>query len=176
MGNPLPAEIFTLYTESNGLQKLLTYFLDSLPSSLHGITLRSISSLLTGRHEFLCCLAHMFLGNRLCHYLLECVFCQCDIRPRQCGTYCYQQFSKDYRCSSGFGFEERQRRRRGEGKKSFLSPEQTRGFALILIPSEKNKRGTEYARLRTGETATSASFSSFFPSSFPPSEQKSISC
>lgn len=36
MGNPLPAEIFTLYTESNGLQKLLTYFLDSLPSSLHG--------------------------------------------------------------------------------------------------------------------------------------------
>ncbi len=38
MGNPLPAEIFQIYTESNGLQKLLTYFLDSLPSSLNGIT------------------------------------------------------------------------------------------------------------------------------------------
>lgn len=37
MGNPLPAEIFTIYTESNGLQKLLTFFLDSLPSSLNGI-------------------------------------------------------------------------------------------------------------------------------------------
>ncbi|CAF3316727.1 unnamed protein product [Rotaria socialis] len=37
MGNPLPSEIFTIYTESNGLQKLLTYFLDSLPSSLNGI-------------------------------------------------------------------------------------------------------------------------------------------
>lgn len=39
MGNPLPAEIYTIYTENNGLQKLLTYFLDSLPSSLTGITL-----------------------------------------------------------------------------------------------------------------------------------------
>ncbi|UJR21780.1 hypothetical protein I4U23_024855 [Adineta vaga] len=35
IGNPLPSEIYTLYTESNGLQKLLTYFLDSLPSSLN---------------------------------------------------------------------------------------------------------------------------------------------
>ena len=38
MGNPLPAEIYSIYTESNGLQKLLTYFLDSLPSSINGIT------------------------------------------------------------------------------------------------------------------------------------------
>jgi CCR4-NOT transcription complex subunit 6 len=37
MGNPLPAEIYTIYTESNGLQKLLTYFLDSLPSSLNAV-------------------------------------------------------------------------------------------------------------------------------------------
>lgn len=37
MGNPLSAEIYTIYTESNGLQKLLTYFLDSLPSSINGI-------------------------------------------------------------------------------------------------------------------------------------------
>jgi hypothetical protein len=42
MGNPLPAEIFTIYMESNGLQKLLTYFLDSLPSSLNGITHKNI--------------------------------------------------------------------------------------------------------------------------------------
>lgn len=45
MGNPLPAEIYTIYTESNGLQKLLTYFLDSLPSSINGITLKNIISL-----------------------------------------------------------------------------------------------------------------------------------
>ena len=37
MGNPLPAEIYSIYTESSGLQKLLTYFLDSLPSSISGI-------------------------------------------------------------------------------------------------------------------------------------------
>lgn len=35
MGNPLPAEIYSIYTESSGLQKLLTYFLDSLPSSIN---------------------------------------------------------------------------------------------------------------------------------------------
>jgi hypothetical protein len=46
MGNPLPAEIFTIFTESNGLQKLLTYFLDSLPSSLNGITNK--------KHVFFC--------------------------------------------------------------------------------------------------------------------------
>ena len=42
MGNPLPAEIYSIYTESNGLQKLLTYFLDSLPSSLNGITHKNL--------------------------------------------------------------------------------------------------------------------------------------
>ena len=36
MGNPLPAEIYSIYTESNGLQKLLTYFLDSITSSMNG--------------------------------------------------------------------------------------------------------------------------------------------
>ncbi len=45
MGNPLPAEIFTIYTESNGLQKLLTYFLDNLPSSLNGIIAKQYSLL-----------------------------------------------------------------------------------------------------------------------------------
>ena len=36
MGNPLPADILSIYMESNGLQKLLTYFLDNLPSSVNG--------------------------------------------------------------------------------------------------------------------------------------------
>jgi len=53
MGNPLPAEIFTIYTESNGLQKLLTYFLDSLPSSLNGIKHKNIFLPFIDRHEFL---------------------------------------------------------------------------------------------------------------------------
>jgi len=37
MGNPLPAEILSIYTESSGLQKLLTYFLDNLSTSINGI-------------------------------------------------------------------------------------------------------------------------------------------
>ena len=60
MGNPLPAEVYTIYTESNGLQKLLTYFLDSLPSSLNGI-----------KHEGMCVrvlstslLLFLFFNNR----------------------------------------------------------------------------------------------------------------
>jgi len=36
-GNPLPPDILSIYMESNGLQKLLTYFLDSLPSSINAI-------------------------------------------------------------------------------------------------------------------------------------------
>lgn len=36
-GNPLPAEILSIYTESNGLQKLLCYFLDNFSSSVNGI-------------------------------------------------------------------------------------------------------------------------------------------
>lgn len=35
-GNPLPSDILAIYAESNGLQKLLTYFLDSLPSLING--------------------------------------------------------------------------------------------------------------------------------------------
>ncbi|CAF1314762.1 unnamed protein product [Rotaria sp. Silwood1] len=37
LGNPLPNEIFTIYSESNGLQKLLAYFLDHFSTSLNGI-------------------------------------------------------------------------------------------------------------------------------------------
>ena len=37
LGNPLPIEILTIYAESNGLQKLLTYFLDNFSTSLSGI-------------------------------------------------------------------------------------------------------------------------------------------
>ncbi|CAF3490840.1 unnamed protein product [Adineta steineri] len=35
LGNPLSAEILSIYTESNGLQKLLSYFLDNFSSSLN---------------------------------------------------------------------------------------------------------------------------------------------
>lgn len=81
MGNPLPAEIFTLYTESNGLQKLLTYFLDSLPSSLHGR--KQILSfdfvLVTNRHEFLSLsptyvYLFIFLGNRFFFLIILLLF------------------------------------------------------------------------------------------------------
>jgi len=73
MGNPLPAEIFTIFTESNGLQKLLTYFLDSLPSSLNGITNKKhvfFLFLFKDRHEFLFVLFHTFSGNR-CYYFVK---------------------------------------------------------------------------------------------------------
>ncbi len=49
LGNPLPGEIFALYTESNGLQKLLTYFLDNYSSSLNGIKQKRI--FFFDRHE-----------------------------------------------------------------------------------------------------------------------------
>ncbi|CAF3335493.1 unnamed protein product [Rotaria sp. Silwood2] len=35
VGNPLSNEIFSIYTESNGLQKLLVYFLDNFSTSLN---------------------------------------------------------------------------------------------------------------------------------------------
>jgi hypothetical protein len=64
MGNPLPADIYTIYTESNGLQKLLTYFLDSLPSSLNGITHKksffSFPVFIKDRHESVFLLSHVF--------------------------------------------------------------------------------------------------------------------
>lgn len=47
---------------------------------------------------------------------------------------------------------------KGEGEKlAFLAIEQTRGYALILIPSEKNKQKIEETQLRTSETTMSSS-------------------
>ncbi|CAM2706299.1 unnamed protein product [Rotaria socialis] len=44
LGNPLPTEIISIYNESNGLQKLLVYFLDSFSSSINDAKVSIYSS------------------------------------------------------------------------------------------------------------------------------------
>jgi hypothetical protein len=74
MGNPLPAEIYSIYTESNGLQKLLTYFLDSLPSSLNGITKKKIFFFFLFELKIamiFLLFTHTLLGNRYYYILIN---------------------------------------------------------------------------------------------------------
>ncbi len=151
MGNPLPAEIFQIYTESNGLQKLLTYFLDSLPSSLNGITNKNMFFFLfimIAMSFYL--LSNTFSGINFIIIIII-IFYQYDMTSNKFTkvSKCIDCFAKRVLMLWDFGFD---------GKaSSFKIDEWVRSS---LFRRKKNKRETERARFRDGKTTTLV----FFPS------------
>jgi hypothetical protein len=81
MGNPLPVEILSIYTESNGLQKLLTYFLDNLSTSINGIK----KQFSLDRHEFFRCFLPPILHfQRVGTFISTSLFSLVNMIPNKC--------------------------------------------------------------------------------------------